>query len=90
MTLTLIVLAWMHPHLDDLLDLNSFVILDRETFLAWHAGYLHTSTVQWCCTLAYLLLTVVAWRAEDQPARATAADAGRQAPEEESAMTAGG
>jgi hypothetical protein len=66
MALTLGALAWLHPRMDALLDGRTFTILDPETFTVAHRWYLHTSTAQWACALAYGALAVSAWRAEDR------------------------
>jgi hypothetical protein len=71
MALALAVLVWMHPRLDALLDPATFTVLDPAAFRAWHAWYLHTSTVQWTCALAFIPLTILGWRAEDQAVLAT-------------------
>ena len=64
--LTLGLLAWLHVRLDELLDTNTFGILDRPHFYELHAWYLHISTVQWVASLILVLTTLVAWRAEDR------------------------
>ena len=66
MALTLVLLVWMHARMDALLDPGEFRLLDPESFTVWHRGYLHVSTVQWGCALAYGLLALMAWRAEDR------------------------
>ncbi len=40
--------------------------LTREFTRPMHVAYLWTSTVQWGAGLAYLALTVLAWRAQDR------------------------
>ncbi len=77
MGLTLGVLVWMHPRMDGFLEPAAFRILDRGSFAGWHRWYLHVSTIQWVCALAYGLLALTAWRAEDRDlGRATDADTG--------------
>src|ERR1700730_10456544 len=44
LALTLGLLAWLHLRLDDLLDFNSFRILDRTRFHDLHGWYLNIST----------------------------------------------
>jgi hypothetical protein len=38
----------------------------HEFYRPYHRLYLWTHAVQWACGLAYLALTVSAWRAQDQ------------------------
>ena len=64
--LTLGLLAWLHLRLDDLLDLESFRIVDRPQFRRLHVWYLNTSTVQWGSSLLLLAATLLAWRSEDR------------------------
>jgi len=66
MALTLGVLFWLHAQLDDLLDQESFRILDGAAFYSAHRWYLITSAIQWACALAFGVLTLVAWRLEDR------------------------
>jgi hypothetical protein len=63
---TLIYLVWLHPQLDELLDPESRGISDRGLFRLRHRLYLWISTMQWGAAGIYLLLTLLAWRAEDQ------------------------
>ena len=63
----------MHTRLDALLDPADFRVLDPAAFHARHTWYLHTSTAQWACALAYALLALASWRAEDRAAGAVAA-----------------
>jgi Na+-driven multidrug efflux pump len=71
--LTLLVLFYLHLQLDALLDETPY---NRSEFLKFHRLYLWVSTLQWAFGLGFLLLTLPAWRAEDQrsPERATEAD----------------
>jgi hypothetical protein len=66
LVLTLAVLAWLHPRLDELIDLDSSQILDRPHFRGLHSGYLDISTLQWAVSLALTVATLLAWRAEDR------------------------
>jgi hypothetical protein len=65
MVVLLGVLVWLHPRLEQLLDAESQRVLDRHAFRTGHRWYLWVSTVQWALGLAYALLTLGAWRAED-------------------------
>jgi hypothetical protein len=66
MALALALLAWLHPRLDELLDNASLSIADPPLFRERHRVYLWTSTVQWALGVAYTLLMLLAWRAEDR------------------------
>jgi hypothetical protein len=69
MALTLGVLFWLHAQLDDLLDQDSFRILDGAAFYTAHRWYLIISAIQWSCALAFGVLALVAWRLEDRDTR---------------------
>ena len=75
--LTLGLLAWLHLRLDDLLDLESFRIVNRPQFRRLHEWYLNTSTVQWGSSLLLLAATLLAWRSEDTDAGHHAAQIAR-------------
>jgi hypothetical protein len=64
---TLAALVWLHPHLDRLLDLEDRRIVSeaRSLFRLRHRLYLWLSTAQWTCAVAYLVFTLLAWRAQD-------------------------
>jgi hypothetical protein len=64
MALTLAVLVYLHPLLDDLFDPMQG-IADYDAFRPLHRLYLWVSTVQWSCGLGYLWLTLRGWRVED-------------------------
>ena len=66
MAAALAVLAWLHARLDALLDPDAFGILDPGGFYPAHRWYLHVSTAQWACALAYGVLSLGAWRQEDR------------------------
>jgi len=55
-------LVWLHPQLDQYLDLEATRILDRRSFRFAHRWYLWVSTVQWGAAIVYILLTLLAWR----------------------------
>ncbi len=63
---TLVVLFQMHPRLDRLLDPEAFDVSDRRAFYPLHRLYLWVNTGQWAAALAWIALTLLAWRAEDQ------------------------
>jgi len=66
--LTLVALYLQHARLDALLDPEDLDISDRKAFGPLHRLYLWTSTLQWACGIAYLLLTLASWRTEDRTA----------------------
>ncbi len=68
MVVSLLVLAWLHHHLDGLLDLSATRVVDRRHFRAGHRAYLWMSTFQWACGVTYCWLALRAWRIEDHRA----------------------
>jgi Na+-driven multidrug efflux pump len=62
----LVALYRLHPILDQYLDPEYRDLSDRRAFRPYHRLYLWVSTVQWGCAVFYLLLTLLAWRAEDR------------------------
>ena len=65
LVLSLVVLVWLHPRLDELLVPQDAVVLDRYRFRSLHQSYLIVSTVQWAGCLLLTALTISAWRDED-------------------------
>ncbi len=47
LAVTLVVLFWLHPHLDALLDLVARSVMDDDKFYSLHRWYLIVATVQW-------------------------------------------
>jgi hypothetical protein len=66
----------LHPRLEALLDVESESVVDRHAFKPLHRAYLWISSGQWACALAYMLLTLAAWRNEDRSEVVTAVPAG--------------
>jgi hypothetical protein len=66
MVAALVVLVWMHPRMDQLLDADTQTIFDYGAFTPMHRVYLWVSTVQWGFGLAYAWLTLRAWREADR------------------------
>jgi Na+-driven multidrug efflux pump len=62
----LVVLYRLHPVVDRYLELDSHNLTDRRAFRHYHRLYLWVSTVQWGFAVVYLLLSLLAWRAEDR------------------------
>jgi hypothetical protein len=65
LVLSLALLVWIHPRLDELLDPEDVKVLDRHRFRSLHERYLIVSTVQWAGCLLLTALTIRAWRDED-------------------------
>jgi hypothetical protein len=79
MVLTLAGLFLLHDRLDRFLDPDEHTLLDRKSFRPLHRLYLWVQTIQWLAAVVYLLLTLVAWRAEDHH-RAAARSRGAEEP----------
>jgi hypothetical protein len=62
---SLIGLFVVHGHLDAVIDVGAHEIVDRDVFNAGHRRYNQLTTVQWLASLAYLPITVFAWRSID-------------------------
>lgn len=65
LTLALAVQAWLHHHLDELMDPASSNILDQARFHSIHQWYLIVSTLQWAGTMVQTTLTLRAWQKND-------------------------
>lgn len=65
LVLTLALLVWLHPKLDELLVPDDAEILDRRRFRALHERYLIVITVQWVGCLLLTALTLLGWRHDD-------------------------
>jgi hypothetical protein len=59
------VLFGMYTQLDARFNRQTLALDDEALFLRQHRIYLWLASVQWGCCVAFLLLTVAAWRAED-------------------------
>lgn len=57
-------LVWLHARMDECLDLEMQLVLDRQRFVTLHIWYLNISTIQWLLSLALAGLTVVTWQEE--------------------------
>lgn len=69
--LTLGMQFWLHRSLDELLDLETFRIIDRSQFRVLHRWYLNISTLQWAASMMLAATTLLAWRAADCPVAAS-------------------
>jgi len=59
-------LVYLHPRLDEYLDLSALRITNRADFRSLHVWYLNTSTAQWVGSVLLAALTLAAWRSEDR------------------------
>lgn len=62
---SLIGLFVVHGQLDAIIDVGASEITDRDAFDAGHRRYNQLTTIQWLASLAYLPITVLAWRSID-------------------------
>jgi hypothetical protein len=60
------VLAWLHVHLDAMLDPEGFQVLEPVRFYQWHRWYLLVSTAQWICASGFGILALCDWRDQDR------------------------
>lgn len=67
-------LVIVHGHLDAVIDVNGVEITDRDAFAAGHRRYNQLTTVEWLVSLAYLAITLSAWRHVDAAKSLTADD----------------
>jgi len=65
LVLSLALLVWLHPRMDELLDPEDAMVLDGRRFRSLHERYLIVSTVQWAGCLLLTALTIRAWSNED-------------------------
>ncbi len=75
MAATLVGLCVLHPYIDQYLDVERFVIVDRPYFHFLHRVYLYVSTIQWAVGIVLAGLTLSAWRAVDARPRPDPQDA---------------
>lgn len=69
----------VHGHLDQVIDVASSEIIDRDAFTIGHRRYNQLTTIEWLSSLAYLLLTVFAWRSVDSSAPPQSEDSSTKA-----------
>ena len=55
----------VHNHLDSVIDISASEVTDEAAFTIGHRRYNQLTTVQWLASLAYLAITLVAWRSID-------------------------
>jgi hypothetical protein len=61
MALAQIVLFWLHPRLDALIDGSLPAVSDETRFYRWHQAYLVTVTIQWAAALVHLWSVAIPW-----------------------------
>jgi hypothetical protein len=66
MAVTLGLLVWLHPMLDELLDPEALEVLEPKAFRVRHRWYLWISTIQWAFGLIYMGLMLRIWQTEDR------------------------
>lgn len=54
-------LAGMHPHLDGMLDAQSYSVVEPDRFYRLHQAYLWVSTAQWLASLVLIWVLVSGW-----------------------------
>jgi hypothetical protein len=65
MAIAQVILFWLHPRMDILMNVDEHRVLQRSDFRPMHRIYLWTHTVQWLIGCIYLALLVRRWRADD-------------------------
>jgi hypothetical protein len=66
LVVTLGVLAWLHPRMDALIDLEHERLRDGSLFRNLHRWYLRVCTVQWIASVVFTFWTLQNWRAADR------------------------
>lgn len=57
-----VILLWLHPRLDAMLDPQVLRIVDRAGFYSMHRVYLIVTAFQWLVAVAHLPLVLRGWR----------------------------
>lgn len=65
MAALLVGLAWQHGQLENLIDPDALRIAERRLFRSRHRVYLWLSTIQWGLSIAYLWMSLKAWKDAD-------------------------
>lgn len=63
---SLVGLVIVHSHLDAVIDVDAVEISNRDAFTIGHRRYNQLTTIEWISSLAYLMITVAAWRQVDE------------------------
>jgi hypothetical protein len=64
--MTIAALAWLHPQMSALIDVEHRTLVDAGQFRHLHRWYLRISTAQWLASLAFTLWTLQNWRDADR------------------------
>jgi len=80
MAVALAGLMWLHPWLVRLSEGAENPLLSQPEFYPLHRAYLLTSSLQWFLAMAFLVLTLQAWRVEDRRPVISGASAASNAP----------
>ena len=70
LAVALVGLYWVHGQLDAIIDIAQSEVTDRDAFVINHRRYNQLTTVQWIAAVAYLPITVFAWRHLDSSGNA--------------------
>ena len=62
----LVVLVWLHPIMDKMIDVDDESISDATRFYGLHRVYLWSSTFQWIAAWIWLYCVVLRWRRESE------------------------
>ena len=65
MALPHVAMVWLHHELSRQMAVPGFVRSDQRAFLSWHALYLSCNVVQWLAAMAFVVVSLRAWRLED-------------------------
>lgn len=63
--IAIIGLVMVHGQLDAVIDADGWEITDRDAFTIGHRRYNQLTTIEWVASLAYLSITIAAWRRID-------------------------
>jgi hypothetical protein len=62
MGVALLVLVYLHPMLDSMIDVPEVEVTDEARFYPLHRVYLWVSTIQWAAAWVWLLVLMMGWR----------------------------
>lgn len=65
-------LLWLHLKLSDQMAAPGFHTSNLAGFSHWHRAYLMVNTLQWAAGMAFVVLSLRAWREEDRDPRSPA------------------
>lgn len=76
--MTVLLLMWLYPQMDALIDLEKRTLLDRDHFRDLHRWYLRVSTAQWLGAIVFTVLTLRNWSAQNTACLALAQASGER------------